>query len=178
MSTPAALEAPSSDQLGAAMRTMPASPATRPVIWRPGGRRRTISAATIAVKIGVAPFNMPVTLEETRCSARGNSDSGTATHTTPSSVNRGHAADHEQPEHDAQPRHEERFERLETFGDQEEARTPDQARHRQRDPVRECKWAILRSHGGCGGNGCGGAVGWGGHSSEDDRGAPSPHAGG
>src|SRR5688572_12008250 len=74
------------------MSTMPASPATRPTIWRPGGRRRTISAAMMAVKIGVAPFSMPVTLDETRCSASGNSDSGIATHTTPSTANRGHAA--------------------------------------------------------------------------------------
>ena len=45
-----------------------------------------MSAATIAAKIGVAPFSMPVTLDETRCSASGNSDNGTASHTTPSST--------------------------------------------------------------------------------------------
>ena len=147
ISTPAALEPPpSSDHVGAAISTMPASPATRPTIWRRGGRRRTISAATMAVKIGVAPFSMPVTLDETRCSASGNSDSGIATHTTPSSASRGHAArgtgcgvawyagDDQQPEHDAQPRHEERFERLETLGDEKEARTPDQARQRRARP--------------------------------------------
>ena len=40
--------------------------------------------ATAATNSGVAPFNMPVTLDDTCCSAYGNIVSGYAIHTTPS----------------------------------------------------------------------------------------------
>ena len=91
ITTPAALDRPSSDHEGAAISTIPTSPIASPSIWRCGGRRRTMRAATSAVKIGVAPLSIPVTLDETRSSANGNSDNGTAIHTTPSSTSRGRA---------------------------------------------------------------------------------------
>ena len=113
------------------------------------------SAATIAAKIGVAPLSMPVTLDETCCSASGNSDSGTASHTTPSSASVGHdvrgtgcrVAGTEtmtsESEQDPHPRHHERFERIEALGDEVEARTPDQPGHRQRRPVARRQRAVL-----------------------------------
>ena len=43
-----------------------------------------MSDATITANRGLAPFNMPVNAEETRCSASGNMVSGKANQSTPS----------------------------------------------------------------------------------------------
>ena len=50
------------------------------------GHRRAMPAATIAVKSGTAPFSMPVSADETRCSAKGNMLSGKAIQSTPTSA--------------------------------------------------------------------------------------------
>ena len=53
-------------------------PTTRPLItWREG-QARARKAATITTKSGLAPFNMPVSAELIRCSAKGNMLSGNA----------------------------------------------------------------------------------------------------
>ena len=50
------------------------------------GQRRAMPAATIAVKSGTAPFSMPVSADETCCSAKGNMLSGNAIQSTPTSA--------------------------------------------------------------------------------------------
>ena len=69
---------------GRAITTTPAKPTSNPTSWCFGGGRLAIIVATIATNSGVAPLSMPVTLDDTRCSANGNSVSGTASQTTPS----------------------------------------------------------------------------------------------
>ena len=48
--------------------------------------------ATVATNSGVAPLSMPVTLDDTRSSANGNSVSGSASQTTPSIATRQRSA--------------------------------------------------------------------------------------
>jgi hypothetical protein len=50
------------------------------------GSRRAMPAATIAVKSGTAPFSIPVSADETCCSAKGNMLSGNAIQSTPTSA--------------------------------------------------------------------------------------------
>ena len=78
--TPNALDEPSLT-VGKAMSTTPPVPMASPAIWPRGGNDRTITAATNAAKIGVAPFSIPVTLLDTCCSANGNTVSGAASQT-------------------------------------------------------------------------------------------------
>src|SRR5712691_3343102 len=51
-----------------------------------GGMRRARPAATAAANSGVAPFSIPVSADETCCSANGNMLSGKASHTMPSAA--------------------------------------------------------------------------------------------
>ena len=80
--TPAALLWPS-PIVGKAINTAPAMPTATPAIIRGAGARRAMTAATIAVNRGLAPFSIPVIAEETCCSANGNMLRGNASQRTP-----------------------------------------------------------------------------------------------
>jgi hypothetical protein len=71
---------------GTAMTTAPTKPTASPTRVAEDGRRPAIAAATTATKSGVAPFNIPVSADDTCCSASANIVSGTAIHTTPSAT--------------------------------------------------------------------------------------------
>src|SRR4030095_12275437 len=73
---------------GHATSVIPTSPTTKPRKRRGDGIRRAKPAATIAVNKGFAPINMPVSADETRCSANGNMLRGNANQRTPSDVMR------------------------------------------------------------------------------------------
>jgi hypothetical protein len=66
------------------MSTVPPNPTARPAATARDGARRVRPAATMAVKRGIAPFSIPVSAEETRCSAKGNMLRGKASQSTPS----------------------------------------------------------------------------------------------
>ncbi len=134
---------------GSAMTTAPPKPISRPASVPRPGRRCARTLATAATQSGVAPFNMPVSAEETCCSANGNMLSGNANHSTPSAAvaaqsarATGCRADREQgqrhkADRDAGERHPVGRRRLEAFGDEQERRAPDHARHHQQRPIRE-----------------------------------------
>ena len=76
---------------GSATKTEPASPVKRPKSTRLEGALRAITVATMATKIGVTAFNIPVNAEETCCSANGNMLSGRANQRMPSNTIPGQA---------------------------------------------------------------------------------------
>src|SRR5579859_696233 len=59
---------------------------TMPIMTRRDGSFHAISAATVAVKSGLAPFNIPVSAEETYRSANGNMLNGNAIQNAPSAT--------------------------------------------------------------------------------------------
>src|SRR3954454_9119843 len=71
---------------GSATSTAPAGPTASPVAMPRDGALLAILDATAAANSGMAPFSMPVSAEETRCSANGNMLRGNAIHNTPSST--------------------------------------------------------------------------------------------
>ena len=68
---------------GNAITTAPAKPTARPVITPRDGSACASRAAIAATNSGVAPFSMPVSADETCCSANGNMLNGNASHSTP-----------------------------------------------------------------------------------------------
>ena len=66
--TPTALLVPSPSD-GSATSTTPRSPMPSPVITPRAGSLRAMSDATTAVASGTPPLSMPVTADDTRCSA-------------------------------------------------------------------------------------------------------------
>ena len=146
MPTPSPLDEPLSSD-GRAITTTPAKPTNNPTSCASGGGRLAIIVATVATNNGVAPLSMPVTLNDTRSSANGNSVSGTASQTTPSIATRrrsrrsigaraaGKASSVGEPEQHPQRRDQRRFERVEALGDEVEAGSPDHAGQRQAHPV-------------------------------------------
>ena len=74
------------------MRTTPLNPTTNPTSWGPRGRRRSITEAKIAAKIGIAPFSIPATAELMYCCAIGKRVNGMPTHNTDSTSTRGRSA--------------------------------------------------------------------------------------
>ncbi len=82
--TPNALLDPPS--AGTAITTAPPKPMTRPASVPRSGNRCASRLATAATHSGVAPFNMPVSADDTCCSANGNMLSGNANHSTPSAA--------------------------------------------------------------------------------------------
>src|SRR5882757_2365758 len=83
--TPATVLRPSCN-VGNAITTAPAMPIAMPVITRRDGSLHAINAATTAVNNGFAPFNIPVSAEETYRSANGNMLSGNAIQNAPSAT--------------------------------------------------------------------------------------------
>ena len=106
-----------------------------------------MTLATAAANSGVAPFNMPVSADDTCCSACGNMLSGNASQMTPSSDvaaqsrramgSRADAHERERREsnRDAEERDAVRRHRVEAFGDEQERRAPDQAGEHEHRPV-------------------------------------------
>jgi len=90
ITTPSALLRPSLID-GQATRMVPINPTASPTVTARDGKLRARTAATIAVKIGFAPFSTPVSADETRCSANGNRLSGKAIHSTPNKAMLGQA---------------------------------------------------------------------------------------
>ena len=88
---PNALDEPSPN-VGNAMATTPTNPTAKPYSCARDGRRLYTKVATDATNNGMAPFNMPATLEATRSSAKGNMVSGTAIQMVASNTNRGQAS--------------------------------------------------------------------------------------
>src|ERR1700722_9569240 len=82
MPTPAAVLCPSRME-GSAIKMAPPMPTANPANTRPEGARRAMTAATTAVNKGLAPFSIPVSADETCCSAKGNMLSGKAIQRTP-----------------------------------------------------------------------------------------------
>ena len=85
-------ELPPSPAVGRAISTTPARPSSRPTTCLACGARRARAAATMVTKIGVPPLSMPVTLDDTCCSANGKSDSGMAIQIVPSRMIRQRSA--------------------------------------------------------------------------------------
>src|SRR5262245_57863194 len=82
--TPNALLDPPS--AGSAITTAPPNPISRPANVPRAGNRCASALATAATERGVAPFNIPVSADDTCCSANGNMLSGNANHNTPSAA--------------------------------------------------------------------------------------------
>ena len=84
-STPNAWPSPGSGAAtpGHAISTAPVKPTARPTSTPRAGRRRASRLATAAANSAVAPFSMPVSADDTCCSANGNMLSGNASHRTP-----------------------------------------------------------------------------------------------
>ena len=68
---------------GHAINSAPVKPTARPTITPRAGSRRASRLATAAANSAVAPFSMPVSADDTCCSANGNMLSGNASHSTP-----------------------------------------------------------------------------------------------
>src|SRR5579871_826774 len=83
--TPAAVLCPSRS-VGNPITIVPAIPIAIPTITRRTGNFHAISAATLVVNSGFAPFNIPVSAEETYRSAKGNMLSGNAIQNAPSAT--------------------------------------------------------------------------------------------
>src|SRR5712692_11273363 len=69
---------------GNAIRIAPRNPTASPARTAGEGKRRARMLATAAANNAVAPFSMPVSADDTCCSANGNMLSGKASHKTPS----------------------------------------------------------------------------------------------
>src|SRR3954463_3462511 len=78
-------------KLGNAIKIEPAIPVTSPRRMRPDGIFLAIAAATMVTNSGVVAFNIPVSAEDTRCSAKGNMLSGNANQRTLSAMIPRHA---------------------------------------------------------------------------------------
>ena len=89
--TPMALLAPSL-AAGRAMMTAPLMPTARPMATPREGTVPESQLATRVAKRGLAPFNIPVRAELTRCSAKGKSVNGKANQRTPSQKTEGQSA--------------------------------------------------------------------------------------
>src|SRR5262249_10187071 len=75
-----------SPSVGNPITIVPAKPIAMPAITRRVGSFQAINAATLVVKSGFAPFNIPVSAEETCRSANGNKLKGNASQNTPSAT--------------------------------------------------------------------------------------------
>src|SRR5580658_1605593 len=82
ISTPRALFAPA-PKPGTAIATAPPNPTARPMTMFRDGAFLATRAATPAAIRGVDPFNIPVSADDTDCSAYGNMLMGNASHKTP-----------------------------------------------------------------------------------------------
>src|SRR4051812_22136984 len=78
-------------KVGKAIKIEPAIPVTSPKKMRREGIFLAIAAATMVTNSGVVAFNIPVSAEDTRCSAKGNMLSGNANQRTLSAMMPRHA---------------------------------------------------------------------------------------